>query len=117
MRDIRNKSVTGPVGDTLAALQRSSPRGGSNDYSNNVSPIKGGQDRLAIPSLDPKTQKKLFGKLSIQDVALFTRTGADSDLGLIEGYQVDSKLRFNFHNRDFKVPPSKMNRYIDVLMT
>ena len=112
MRDIRNKSVAGPVNDTLAALQRSHV--GANDYSNKVSPTK---ERLPIPSLDAKTQKKLFGKLSIQDVALFTRTGADSDLGLIEGYQVDSKLRFNFQNRDFKVSPGKMNRYIDTLMT
>ena len=109
MRDIRNKSVAVEGISNLAALERTSPRN-----SNYGSPAKEG--RLTAPVLDPKIQKKLFGKLSIQDVALFTRTGADSDLGLIEGYAVDSKLRFNFHNRDFKMPPSKMNRYIDQLM-
>lgn len=112
MRDLRNKSVTGPAAETLNLSSHRRSLG-----SNNASPSPDKKNHLRVPVLDSKTQKKLFGKLSIQDVALFTRSGGDSELGLIEGYQVDSKLRFNFPNKDFKVPPSKLNRYIDQLMT
>jgi len=56
-----------------------SPRASLN-YSNKASPNK---DRLPLPNLDPKTQMKLFGRLSIQDVA---NTMGDSELGLIPGY-------------------------------
>jgi hypothetical protein len=106
MRGLHNKSMAGPaVAETLALSTL-----GATLNSNLVSPVKG---RLPEPVLDAKTQKKLFGKLSIADVALFGQSVGDSESGLIEGYQVDSKIRFNFHNRDFKVPPGKMNRYID----
>ena len=113
MRELRNKSVTGPELAKTHALERDTPGATLHSNQNSLSPTK---DRLPIPNLDAKTQKKLFGKLSIQDVALFGKAGGDSELGLIEGYKVDSKLRFNFHNRDFKVPPGKLNRYIDTLM-
>ena len=60
MRDIRNKSVTGPELARTLALERDTP--GGTLHSNKNSPTK---ERLPIPSLDANTQKKLFGKLSI----------------------------------------------------
>jgi len=57
MRDIRNKSTAGPMAETLNHSTL-----GATLHSNHQSPAK---DRLPIPSLDAKTQKKLFGRLSI----------------------------------------------------
>lgn len=105
MRDIRNKSVTGNYA--------SNDNYGMTIQSQLNSPVKG---QLTEPSLDPKTQKKLFGRLSIQDVAHFTRSGGDSELGLIPGYHVNPKLRHNFANKDFRVAPSKINHFIDQLI-
>jgi len=70
--------MTSPM-ESLNYDKNHSPRASLN-YSNKASPNK---DRLPLPNLDPKTQMKLFGRLSIQDVA---NTMGDSELGLIPGY-------------------------------
>jgi hypothetical protein len=54
--------------------------------------------------MSAKTQKKLFGNLSVKDVANFNNRTllSDDELG-IKGYHYDPNLRFNF-NRNHKVP-------------
>ena len=55
--------------------------------------------------------KKLFGSLSIKEVAMFKKGG---DGPVLDGYEMpDPKLRFNFHNRDFLIPKSNIKNYIE----
>ena len=67
--------------------------------------------------MDEKTQKKLYGNLSVKDVADFHSKNllSDDQLG-IKGYHYDPNLRFNFHNKKHKVPEAKMRRVFDILI-
>ena len=70
--------------------------------------------RNAYDSLDAKTAKKLFGSLSIREVAFFKKGGEGKCL---DGYEMpDPKLRFNFHNRDFHIPKSNVKNYINQII-
>jgi hypothetical protein len=63
-------------------------------------------------SIDPKVSKKLWGSLSISDVAhCMERSYKNGGFG-IEGYEIKPNQRFNLQIRS-KVPQSKMKRYID----
>ena len=59
-----------------------------------------------------KTRTKLFGTISVSDMA----NSNYLDTNGIEGYRIDHKLRFNFPNKDFKISAAKSKRYLDVLM-
>ena len=49
-------------------------------------------------------------------MALSGAKNALSEYG-IPGYQINSELRFNFHNKDHLIPAtSKLNRFLDTLM-
>ena len=66
------------------------------DYQT-ISPSRKGDDLLA--KMGNKTRTKLFGTMSVSDMA----NSNNLDKNGIEGYRIDPKLRFNFHNKDFKI--------------
>jgi len=73
-------------------------------------------DEVKPKVLDAKTQKKLFGNLSVKDVADFhNRTLLSEDSLGVKGYHYDPSVRFNFH-RNHKVPEAKMRRVFDILI-
>ena len=66
--------------------------------------------------MDAATAKKLFGTLTVNQMALSGIKNALSEYG-IPGYTVNSELRFNFYNKSHQIPPnSKLNRFLDTLM-
>ena len=63
--------------------------------------------------MDEATAKKLFGSLTVNQMALSGVKNALSDYG-IPGYYVHSEQRFNFPNKTHLIPPnSKLNRFLD----
>ena len=74
------------------------------------------RSRLENQSMDEATAKKLFGNLTVNQMALSGIKNALSEYG-IPGYSVNSDLRFNFENKSHLIPPnSKLNRFLDTLM-
>ena len=65
-------------------------------------------------SIDAATSKKLFGNLSISDVARAQDKSFGEQFG-VSGYEIHPKNRFNFQ-RDHKVPQQKMKRFIDEII-
>ena len=53
-------------------------------------------------ALDPAIQKKLFGSISVADMARPEKYS--SEFG-IKGYDINPKLRFNFANKEHKISP------------
>lgn len=74
------------------------------------------RSRLENQSLDEATARKLFGSLTVNQMALSGIKNALSEYG-IPGYEVNTDLRFNFNNKSHLIPPnSKLNRFLDTLM-
>ena len=48
--------------------------------------------------MDPATEKKLFGTITAEEMALSGTKEASQIYG-IKGYQVNSELRYNFGNK------------------
>lgn len=66
--------------------------------------------------MDAATAKKLFGSITINEMALSGVKNALSEQG-IKGYHVNAENRFNFNNKQHLIPGnSKLNRYLDTLM-
>jgi len=60
-----------------------------------------------------KVSRKLFGTVTIKDMSKPDRF---SDAIGIKGYEMHPKLRFNFANKEYKIPKTLKNTYIDALM-
>lgn len=73
-----------------------------------------GKDHFRTKSIDPETSKKLFGNLSITDVARAQDQSYGEQFG-VSGYEIHPKNRFNFQ-REYKVPQQKMKRFIDEII-
>jgi len=62
--------------------------------------------------MDSKTKFKLWGTLSVQEMAL-KQKGKDGSG--VPGYHFDPEVRFNFSNKEFKMSKGKAMRYLDLL--
>jgi hypothetical protein len=63
--------------------------------------------------LDAKISKKLFGNLSINEMALFQRNNPKDH---VKGYYINSENRFNFLNKESKISPNNTKNYIEKIM-
>lgn len=69
--------------------------------------------RLDKSMLDAKTSKRLFGNISINEMAMFKRENPND---YVKGYNIQPEMRFNFHNKEMKISPGQSKSYIDKIM-
>jgi len=58
--------------------------------------MRANTDSIDFDNLDVKTNKKLFGTLSVQDFAKYSKNAALEDGLGIQGYKCEGNSRFNF---------------------
>ena len=86
-----------------------------------TAPIDTAVVKRALDSMDPAKKKKLFGNLTIRDVALHgvrdELPSIDGEIGSgVRGYKVNPKARFNFNNKMISIQKHNIPRFFDALM-
>ena len=96
--ELCNKSIE--IGDDTSPIKpSSSPQRNFNKTSRRTMPKIGRYNQ----SMDPTTEKKLFGTITVEDMAL-AGSREDNMVYGIKHYQVNSELRYNFGNKIWEVP-------------